>query len=744
MKALKTTVFLQIICVNLWAQELIPIGTWRSHFNFRSVQKVVEGDEAIYGATRLAILVLDREDNSLSSLSKVNGLSDVGISALGYNRASGHLIVGYENGNLDILKDNEVTNVRSIATAQIIGSKKINHVSDNGQLAYLSTDFGVVVVDLQTGGIVESYRNLGPAGEETSVRQSVILNDSIYLATDFGVISGNISTDTNLQDFQSWNRYSTAFPVDDEAVDFVGVLDQEVVAIVDNELFNLSPSGWAPSFTFSQSPLSLTSTSRGLLIVVGDQLLLLDSSIRIDEINYVDQPSPSDAVIDEDGRLWIADQTLGLIGNNGTGNFENFVRNGPLTDQTFRLYQDGDSIISLPGGFGQNFEPLNGARGYSTFDLGSWTIQPTTELNFANLTDALRIGNSGLFIGSFGSGILEAEAGTIIDNQTPEGPFADMTRGPQVTGVDSDSNGNLWVSEYDRFESFHRRDPNGVWSSFSFNIAASRFPILMEVNQFDDIWAGIDPNEGGGVFVFNAVTDQQRFLNVGEGQGNLPNSHVTDILFDLEGQAWIGTETGVAVIPDPFIIFEDQGFDAIRPIFENRPLLEEEFITSMIVDGGNRKWIGTNNGLWLFSPSGESLIENFNIDNSPLPSNEIVDLEINPSSGELFVATRMGMVSFRGTSTAGTEKHEAVKIFPNPVRPGYTGTVGISGVVRNAIVKITDTGGRLVREVRAQGGTAVWDTRDFSGNVVSSGVYIVFSSSDNGNETFVGKIAIVR
>ena len=245
------------------------------------------------------------------------------------------------------------------------------------------------------------------------------------------------------------------------------------------------------------------------------------------------------------------------------------------------------------------------------------------------------------------------------------------------------------------------------------------------------------------ILVFNDETGEERYLGNTTGEGGLPGTKATTIISDKDGLIWAGTDQGVAFFPDPFSVFSGN-VDAVRPIFDRRPLLRDQLITAIAVDGGNRKWIGTPNGLWLFDEAGETLVHNFTTENSPLPSNYIKDIAIDANSGEVFIATTQGMVSYRGTATKGGTENQAVKIFPNPVSMSFNGEVGISGLVDDAIVKITTVTGTLVREVKAAGGMATWNVTDYRNERVATGVYLVFSASSNGSETFVGKIAVVN
>ena len=189
---------------------------------------------------------------------------------------------------------------------------------------------------------------------------------------------------------------------------------------------------------------------------------------------------------------------------------------------------------------------------------------------------------------------------------------------------------------------------------------------------------------------------------------------------------------------------EDGNVNATRPIYDNRFLLRDENITAMAVDGGNRKWIGSENGVWLFDPLGEKLVYNFTTDNSPLLSNRIQCIGINPTSGEVFFGTEKGLASFRSDATAGNLNFENVKIFPNPVTSEFNGLVAIEGLSTDSTIKITDVAGRLVWQAMANGGTASWNIRDANGKRVETGIYLVFSTSAGGADKNVGKIAIVE
>jgi ligand-binding sensor domain-containing protein len=212
----------------------------------------------------------------------------------------------------------------------------------------------------------------------------------------------------------------------------------------------------------------------------------------------------------------------------------------------------------------------------------------------------------------------------------------------------------------------------------------------------------------------------------------------------LKGSVWVGTDNGIGIFNCGDIASDP--CNAYLPIVNNNGfngyLFQKETVNCISIDGANRKWIGTNNGAWLLSEDGLTIIHHFTKSNSPLPSDTIMQILIHPKSGEVFINTNNQMVSYRGTATAGKEVQNTIQIFPNPVSSNYNGSIAIRGLVNNAIVKITDISGRLLYQTNALGGQALWNARTIEGQKLASGIYLVFVRDLTGNEKAVGKIVI--
>jgi hypothetical protein len=163
------------------------------------------------------------------------------------------------------------------------------------------------------------------------------------------------------------------------------------------------------------------------------------------------------------------------------------------------------------------------------------------------------------------------------------------------------------------------------------------------------------------------------------------------------------------------------------------------------VDGNNQKWISTaTSGVFLLSPDGTEILQHFTKDNSPLPTSSVKTIGIDNASGKVYLGTLKGMVVFQGDAYAESEELSQISVFPNPVRPNYTGSLVVRGLQQNARVKITDIAGNLVHDTTSEGGSISWNLLSFSGQRVRSGVYLIFVSSKDGVDSAVKKVMIVN
>ena len=306
----------------------------------------------------------------------------------------------------------------------------------------------------------------------------------------------------------------------------------------------------------------------------------------------------------------------------------------------------------------------------------------------------------------------------------------------RITGLEVSSAG-LWILNYGASQPLHLYNGSG-FQSFTL-LADQILDLVIAPNGY--IVMRVD--NGGGLLVLDPSTGQQRFLTDDTDNGNLPSNRVNDMVFDIGSRLWVATTSGIVYFNSANSLLEPV-VNAIKPVFKNRYLFNNLNVTALAVDGGGRIWMGTEDGAWLFNSDITEQIYYFNEENSPLVNNYIEDLMIFQATGEVFFATPGGLVSFRTDASSPNRPEEKAKIFPNPVDPAYAGSVGISGITANASVKITDISGNLIFQTKANGSTASWDLLDQNGRRVASGIYLVFTAKEDGTESLVGKIAVIR
>ncbi len=311
-----------------------------------------------------------------------------------------------------------------------------------------------------------------------------------------------------------------------------------------------------------------------------------------------------------------------------------------------------------------------------------------------------------------------------------------------------DSRSNLWVSNVvpPFSTSLHKITPAGVFTSYSLLQSIGSASTEITVDAQDNKWIILAGGAGinSGIVVFNENSfPRERYLTNTAGAGGLPSKAVYTLAVDQNGHLWAGTDKGVAVLYNASTYLTSP-HDFTQPIYAGFPLLFDRLVYDIVIDGGNRKWIGTDNGIWLMNDDCSRIITTFNTGNSPLISNYILDMELNPLTGELFIATDKGLMSFRSDATVASKNYGAVKVFPNPVKTGFSGYLTISGLVENSIVKITDETGQLVFQDKSNGGTLSWNLHDYSGKKVRTGIYLVFLTDEEGTQTKITQFAVVE
>ncbi|MGB1039267.1 MAG: two-component regulator propeller domain-containing protein [Flavobacteriales bacterium] len=754
------------------------IGQWKSYFPYKSVIDIAKNGNIVYGATRNAVIIKDYGDNSVERLTKVNALSDNGLSSIEYSPNTKFLVVGYDNGNVDLIKENVTTNLFQIKESSIIGDKKIYDIFCKDNLAYLSCGFGIVVFDLTKKEVKDTYI-IGPGGSQLRINVTFVSDGVIYAGAENGLFTANESS-TFLTDFNSWTK-STSIPNPNSEIKDISVLNSKVIFSSSNSsssdsLFVKNGTNWTRITSIpSKANRSIFAGNSRLVVSQFDTLYVCDTNFALIETlsDYSGYWKPrSHCAIYDGSNYYIGDDGNAIV--KMKTNFDavwdqpNFLYSNNVLDIEVEDGQLWGSTGSLVGG-GWNKTYNNDGAFHYNIDENSWTIY-----------------NNGAQSGDFcfSNGCMNDFVGMAVDPKNAEVGYvfsfsakgvAQLSKNKVIAAFDSsnspikisnshndrfavkdgtfDEDGNLWIVNSWVEKPLIVKTASGSWKSFSCGPANQNFLIasimIDEENGFK--WMIYKDNK---IVVYNdngtisdTTDDSYRVLSNGVANGGLDAIPVS-MAEDRDGEIWIGTNEGIYVLFNPSEVFSSSAqVQKIKVTFGGNVelLLENENVTAIAIDGGNRKWIGTEgSGIFVLAPDGTSQELRFNEDNSPLLSNKINDIAIDHRTGEVFISTDKGLISYKGEATAPQDAFVDVYAYPNPVKPGYAGKIAIKGLVADSDVRITDVSGNVVFNTVSIGGQAIWDGNKLDGTRASSGIYLVFMASPEGTSKQVTKILFMN
>ena len=758
-----------------FGQSKIAVGDWKDHISYQRIVSLAKNGNTVYAASELGILTYNLSSGELSPIGRVQGLSDSKISIIDFDESTQTLVVAYQNGNIDLIKGQQILNVPDILKKDLIGSSNINEITIvEGGIAYLSTDFGIVKLNLANGFVLDSY--LFTSDElSLSVQDMAIYKDSIFAATNQGIYSAPLNTPSILADFTRW-RKDNSIPFANETFNQIEVFNNRLFA---NYFSNQYPND---SLFYRDESANWTRLEnaffyQGNKLRVEDNKLLLvarfSTMVYDQDLNREKTISPAMEIYNEfmdcllaGERSVIAFTNSGLVIED-KGQAEPVDYNNPFYNIGFRLnVGPNDDLYATAGGFNAQYSKLFSNRGFYRYRNGTWEnfIHQFREDISDTLNDFVSvtpISSSSFYVNTWGDGLMYFDNDrlqTVYFNTNS--PLRELVAfNSQIyTGFSQRaSNGNLWVANGYTDFLFKVLKPDGSWIPVDLGQAygpkESANVTDFIISSSGDLWI---TNGGKGCYVFrpdedlsNAAGHQGKQLTSSENSGALPDNQILDIAEDLDGDIWVGSSKGPAVFYNPDFIFEDNSERAQQIFIEQdgnvQIVLETEQINAIAIDGGNRKWFGTqSSGVFVFSEDVTEQVAHFTVENSPLLSNQILDLAILPKSGEVFISTALGIQSYRSDATRGAETATDLNVFPNPVHPSYSGNVTIDGFVRDSRIKITTVDGLLINELRSQGGRATWNVRDFNGAEVASGVYLILASNEDGSEKIAGRVMVIR
>ena len=750
---------------------------WKTYLSYNNTNSVEESNDQVFVVAEGSLYTYGKDDNSIKQYYKGNGLNDNTISLIRYNKQTKSLLIIYDNSNIDILEGGVATNLPYLSTSTSIRDKQINSVLVHDEYAYLSTAFGIVVVNMAKKEIKDTYKL------SLNITSCAIQNGNIYASTTnkAEVSSGIIyaSLKENLLDKANWKPYGLSNLSDSHTI--------SAIASFKNTLFYLvSQQG---IFYENNGELSriINSSTLKYMKVIGEKLACIDNSRvfivsdtqKFDQINL----SINDISTYQTDKYWIAEGSKGLrsIQRKGSNSFEALnepiILDGPYSNSAFDIVCKNDKVYMIIGGK----DLLNGKRfdkgGYIlTYDYDKWSfIDPKEAQKKLNLprnprdytSIAVTTDDSNdeiVYASSMGDGVIQYKNGTPVQSYNEKNAFKETAGGYgsgycYIDGLAFDKNGNLWMTSSEVNHAVPVLDKAGAWHRLDIEQLRGVYTINdILITSTNDKWIYVPRNTPKLVMIPNSESldevSSYEFTTLIDTDGKeLTPSNYTCVAEDKDGYIWVGTNRGAVYFTKPRISSaEDKAATrCTRVKYTNEEtgnlayFLDNVVVTTLKVDAGNRKWIGTKgNGVYVLDNDNETIVYQFNTTNSPLLSDNIYDIEINDKTGEVFIGTDKGLNSYQGEASEGKSDYSEIYAYPNPVRPEHMDKVTIVGLMDNSNVKITDLNGNIIYQTKSLGGQAIWNCRNASGSRVATGVYLVLASTEEASESVVTKIIVVK
>ena len=764
-------IFFSPFILTLNAQDF-SVESWRDHLPYSQVNQLASIGDIYYGSTPYSIIEFDYSNNEVRKLSTVNGLSEVGISAIVANQSQQSLLIAYSSSNIDLIKGESVINISSILNSSIIGDKTVYNLYSHSKYVYVCLGFGIVVVDIEKEEIKDTYI-IGDNSSQEAVLDIHISQNYIYALTNDEIKMAPLNS-SFLSDASIWNTLN--IPTGSSINNLESFQDDFFAFGSTNIIYKYQNNNWDTILFYPNETLrNFKVDGQNLITCTNSYVTVYSSNLDTLDFFYAYNGNPgitANDVIYGNGYYWIADESKGLrrLKNNFSLNNSLIGYMGPFTNECFHLSSVNDKLYVAAGRtYGTNWNKTFNWHGIYQFN-NSWNY--FNRINTTIMADEIDtisdivwvtanpLNENEFVASSFGGGLLLFNNNQFINrfsfyNSSLQTRIGQSGNSVCVAGTCYDNMGNLWIANSFTTSPLSVKTNEGEWQSFYCGpLAADKLctDIIVD-DQYGYVWM-IVKDVGLVVYdynqtVFDLSDDQYKIIGTSSGSGSLPSGNVNTLAIDNDGEIWIGTDNGPTIFYSSYPIFNETNYDAQNILIEVdgtlQYLLQNEIITDIEIDGANRKWIATDGGgLFLMSEDGTQTIYSLSKENSPLYSNKITSLAINHQNGELFIGTDKGILGYKSTATSPNIEFTNLQVYPNPVRPDYQGNIAVTGMMKNSEVKITDASGFLIQTIFSQGGQAVWNGKDRNNQIVGSGIYYFFATSQDGYSKAKSKVLIVR
>ncbi|CAN5502056.1 hypothetical protein BH23BAC4_BH23BAC4_17750 [soil metagenome] len=744
---------------------------WEAYPALNQVTALASAYDRIFAATTGGVFVYAPESGDIQRFTTVDGLYGVGATAIVFDGAANAVWVGYGDGVLDRidLAAATVTTIFDIARATQYTDRGVRRLRLYDDRLYAATGFGIVEMNPATGIVRDMYPRLGTLGNAIAVRDVIEAplptgTLGVWAASEGGVARAP-REGANLREPGAWTVESG--PTNALSLK---VFDGRLYAGAGDGLHERDASGnWTRVFA----------TAFGVrhLVVAEGRLVALDPFalwVRHDDGSFARRVAGSEYLdlraftLGPGAVLWAGDFQQGLFAprdleplfNTALEIERSVVPEGPWSNLPVGIAYGRD------GALWASFSGAMGRLGIGRLQDGRWVNYGADTGDIAGASYALWsafVHPDGTFwAGSDGDGVTavtpEGTPVTYRQNNSTLTNAAGIPNFVVVRGLAADREGDMWVVNPYTNTRLHRRDTNGQWTHVPLPAgvpSAVRLDRLI-IDRFGQKWFTarfLQGNIGTGIAVLSADNERLNYLSgAGSGGVGLPDATVNAVVEDLDGRIWLGTARGLGLIFAPGSAFVGDAASLVTwPITTTEEggaafFLRDLAINDIAVDPGNGKWLASNDGSWLINPAGNQVQMHFTTQNSPLVSNVVRVVAVDPMTGRVMFATDQGLISYAGEARGPAAGIETLRAAPNPFRVDqHANGVLISGLVAETTVRIMSATGYVVARLDARGGTVRWNGRDDrTGEPVRSGVYIIAATGTDGQGTAFGKVAVIH
>lgn len=729
----------------------MTMSGWRTHFSYNKIDQMVYAKGTVYGVAEGALLSVDCETGEKRTYSKLTGLNDNAINKIFWLEKSDRLLIAYKNGNIDLLNPNSylnaVENINDLCVKMLNGDKTINGLACDGNTAYLACGFGIATLNIRKLEFGDTY-SIGRNGEAEPVLNVLLAGNEIYALMKDRMLTAEKGK-SNLMNYRNWEEMEMP-----PAGGFTNVcmFGGEIYLLCsDSVVWVKKNEGWTK---YGSDILDIWSDGGCLFVKHADGRCSVEGKQTVRALDL----DPITATYDG-AKFWFPGYSGVYSKSPDKDDRTAYYFAGPGSNYAWKIKSRNGRVIVVPGGRrvgnyyrdgyvswfeNDNWTHIVGGNHYAEFpshwvyDFVNVEIDPSDVKHF--------------WVATYCVGLVEFRDDKFYKDWTfensnvetlfPDGDDFQKYNFMRVDALAYDEKGRLWFANQGEFP-IKYIDNDNTWHKTNHDelVGLDTFEEILIDNRVEGrkwlLCPRYKSSSESYLFVFDEQGNSAGFTSAYDQdskQINFSEHLLKSIAQDKNGNIWIGTTEGCFYIQPKAKVFDGSSLRCSRVKISRDDgsnladyMLGTERINCIAVDGGNRKWFGTENGAFLVSADGQETIHHFTTENSPLLSNSVTSIGINGQTGEVFFGTSIGIISFQSDAADGHEDLSDIHAYPNPVRPEFTGDVMITGLMDDTHVKICDVTGATVYETVSNGGIATWNPEG-----VASGVYFALCFTEKG------------